>query len=163
MRKAQASLEFMMTYGWALIVVLGSVGVLYGMGVLDFSFLQSENCQFFGQVTCHDYQALDGFPDTLNIIVVNDLGENLYINRARITDGTTDLCTYTGIELEWKRGAQQTVPLICVDDDTFISGEFFESKIGIEFFKVSTNCPKNANQLSECLFNSTGVLAVNVR
>ncbi len=33
MKKAQAALEFLMTYGWAILIVIAVVAALYGMGV----------------------------------------------------------------------------------------------------------------------------------
>lgn len=36
-KKGQAAMEFLMTYGWVILVVLGAIAVLAGFGFLDFS------------------------------------------------------------------------------------------------------------------------------
>ena len=43
-RKAQAALEFLMTYGWAILVVLAAIGALAYFGVLNPSNLLPDKC-----------------------------------------------------------------------------------------------------------------------
>ncbi len=56
MRRAQAAMEFLMTYGWAILVVLVVIGALAYFGVLSPSSLLPEKCTFPLQVSCRDHQ-----------------------------------------------------------------------------------------------------------
>ena len=47
-------MEFLMTYGWALLVVLIVIGVIT-YGFVDFSNLLPEKCTFSISVNCVDY------------------------------------------------------------------------------------------------------------
>ncbi|HGJ67134.1 TPA: hypothetical protein ENS27_17370 [bacterium] len=49
MRKAQAALEFLMTYGWAIMVVLAAIGALAYFGVLSPSNFLPDQCTGLGQ------------------------------------------------------------------------------------------------------------------
>ena len=44
MKKAQAALEFLMTYGWAILVVLAAIGALAYFGVLSPSNFLPSKC-----------------------------------------------------------------------------------------------------------------------
>ena len=51
-KKAQAAMEFLMTYGWAILVILVALGVLFYLGV--FSPKTSNSCQAAPPIVCND-------------------------------------------------------------------------------------------------------------
>lgn len=55
-RKAQAAIEFLMTYGWALLAVLVAIGALAYFGVLDPSKILPERCNFQQELPCTGFQ-----------------------------------------------------------------------------------------------------------
>lgn len=54
MKKAQAALEFLMTYGWAILIFLAAMSTLMYMGVFDFNQFLVEKCAFPSSVYCVD-------------------------------------------------------------------------------------------------------------
>ena len=54
-KKAQAAMEFLMTYGWAILIILIALGVLFYLGV--FSPKVSNNCIASAPLTCTDIKA----------------------------------------------------------------------------------------------------------
>ena len=54
-RKAQAAMEFLMTYGWALLAVLIVIGALAYLGVLDPTILIPERCTIAAPLNCEDF------------------------------------------------------------------------------------------------------------
>jgi uncharacterized protein (UPF0333 family) len=54
MRRGQAAMEFLMTYGWAILVVLAAIGALAYLGVLNPSNLVQGRCSSGGDITCND-------------------------------------------------------------------------------------------------------------
>lgn len=54
-RKAQAAMEFLMTYGWAILVVLVVISALSYFGVLSPATLLPEKCTFPVQISCVDH------------------------------------------------------------------------------------------------------------
>ncbi len=52
MKKGQAALEFLATYGWAFLVILVMIGALAYFGVLDPSRYISESCGFGAELPC---------------------------------------------------------------------------------------------------------------
>ena len=55
MKRAQAAMEFLMTYGWAILVVLVVISALAYSGVLDPSALLPEKCVFASGIICDDF------------------------------------------------------------------------------------------------------------
>jgi len=52
MRKAQAAMEFLMTYGWAILVVLAAIAALAYFGVLSPERLLPEKCTIAPGIAC---------------------------------------------------------------------------------------------------------------
>ncbi len=57
-KKAQATTEFLMTYGWAIFVILIVVGILIYYGFLNLRFVH-EICVLTPLIYCEDYQVLE--------------------------------------------------------------------------------------------------------
>ncbi len=92
MKKGQAAMEFLMTYGWAILVVLAAVGALAYFGVLDTSSLFPEKCDFGGQgLSCIDKPSMDDAADTITLALKNNLGEKVTITSVTATDDCASL------------------------------------------------------------------------
>ena len=55
-KKAQAAMEFLMTYGWAVLVVLAAIGALAYFGVLSPDRFLPEKCTFQAGIACLDFR-----------------------------------------------------------------------------------------------------------
>ena len=86
-KRAQAAMEFLMTYGWAILVVLAAIGALAYFGVLSPDRFLPEKCTLPSGFACLDFKAL-GTTGFL-LVIQNSAGidmENVSVN---ITDSTT--------------------------------------------------------------------------
>ena len=54
-KKAQAAMEFLMTYGWAILVVLVAIGALAYFGVLNPSRFLPSSCTIIPGIGCDDF------------------------------------------------------------------------------------------------------------
>ena len=75
-KKAQAAMEFLMTYGWALLVVLIAIGALAFFGVLDPVKFLPQSCTLGAGFACNDFRASESSND-IKIILQNGLGDLL--------------------------------------------------------------------------------------
>ena len=73
--KAQSALEFLMTYGWAIMVVLAAIGALSYFGVLSPDKFLPQRCSFPAGISCVDfeYDVIDEI-GTLSFAIRNNLG-----------------------------------------------------------------------------------------
>ncbi len=76
-KKGQAAMEFLMTYGWALLVVLVAIGALAFFGVLNPGQFLPDQCTFFAGVTCSSLKA-DASDNNVVFTIQNGLGYTLY-------------------------------------------------------------------------------------
>lgn len=102
-RKAQAAMEFLMTYGWALLAVLVVIGALAYLGILDVETILPERCTFPVPLNCQDHVVND---DDLQLVLLNGAGRGVDVksifaeSEAFAEEGTTDdnyKCVWTPV------------------------------------------------------------------
>lgn len=76
-KKGQAALEFLLTYSWAILVVIVIIGALAYFGVLNPENFIPEKCTFTAGFACDDY-VHDG--ENLTIRIVNGIGSGIQIH-----------------------------------------------------------------------------------
>ena len=77
-KKAQAAMEFLMTYGWAILVVLIVIGALAYFGVLSPSTLLPEKCTFPVSLTCTDHSVAQ---TQIILVLLNGAGRDMTVAR----------------------------------------------------------------------------------
>ena len=80
-KKAQAAMEFLMTYGWALLVVIAAIGALAYFGVLKPQQFLPEQCILptSSAMTCLDFKVT---PDEIVLLLSNSLKDKEIIEIA---------------------------------------------------------------------------------
>lgn len=98
-RRSQAALEFIMTYGWAILVVLVAIGALAYFGVLSPDKFLPAKCTLQSGIACVDHKAT---ATSLTISVRNSLGYDVTVDSVKaqqctasapattLTNGATD-------------------------------------------------------------------------
>ncbi|MBN2422559.1 hypothetical protein JXB41_04990 [Candidatus Woesearchaeota archaeon] len=80
MKKAQAAMEFLMTYGWAILVVIAAIAALAYFGVLDPGRMLPQKCNFAAGTDCVETPSIDATADTVTVALKNSLGSSIVIN-----------------------------------------------------------------------------------
>ena len=96
-RKSQAALEFIMTYGWAILVVLVAIAALAYFGVLSPSQFLPNRCTFQSGIACLDFKAT---ASSLVVVVKNSLGFDITVDTVKANQ-----CTALGSQGTVKNGA----------------------------------------------------------
>ncbi|MFP4151114.1 MAG: hypothetical protein ACLFSS_03825 [Candidatus Aenigmatarchaeota archaeon] len=87
-KKGQAAMEYLMTYGWAILAVVIVGGVLYYYGVFE-PDVPDQACPTATVGVDHGDWLIDTDADTLDLVVTNNAGEE--INVTNVTgDGIVD-------------------------------------------------------------------------
>ena len=73
-KKGQAAMEFLMTYGWAILVVLVAIGALAYFGVLSPSRFLPSSCTVAPGIGCDDFKLTTS---TAQLILRNGKGDDL--------------------------------------------------------------------------------------
>lgn len=77
-KKAQAALEFLITYGWAILVFLIAVGSLAYFGILSPDKFLSEKCMLPAGIACLDFEVEN---HRIILVLQNGLAETITINK----------------------------------------------------------------------------------
>ena len=113
-KKGQAAMEFLMTNGWAILVVLAAIGALAYFGVLSPDRFLPEKCTLPSGVACLDFtgttsqvdlviQNSAGFDMQTTTVFVNSTSANFACTDAgadgTLTDGEKDTFSCAGLTL----------------------------------------------------------------
>lgn len=117
-KKGQAAMEFLMTYGWAILVVLAAIGALAYFGVLSPSNFVPDKCTSQG-FTCADHSLASGTPGTVTLYLTNNMGFSASNVTVSLTDQNGNECCAAGDA--------------CASDATFANGEQLGAGSGYAF------------------------------
>jgi len=101
-KKGQTAIEYLMTYGWAILIILVVGGVLYYYGVFSPSTLVGESKTGFGQVELIDWE-VDAATDNVLVLLENRAGAQIIIYEV-VVDSTT--ATWTNATMS--EGSRET-------------------------------------------------------
>lgn len=96
MRRAQAGLEYLVTYGWAFLVILVAVGALAYFGVINPSKWVPERCDFGQQLECVDHSMEQDYKSArggiVRLYMRNNFGKDITITgvKQKLPDGTAE-------------------------------------------------------------------------
>ncbi|MFH1291248.1 MAG: hypothetical protein ABIH79_01700 [archaeon] len=128
-KKGQAALEFLMTYGWAIlaaIIVIGALGSYFYFNQTGSSSI-FVNAPFYGV-------ASSASEDTVNLEIMNKGGETLSSVTVNITGkGCTQDTSFDGTSK-----AAQIVTLTCTDAN---SGTTFSGDVVITYLRPGSSLP----------------------
>src|SRR6185436_16785883 len=110
MRKGQAAMEFLMTYGWAILVVLAAIGALAYFGVLSPDKFLPDKCTANPPFACAEYKvnATDlyfklensaGTDITVSQILLSCNGGTNTANAT--TGGATQILNGNSVAIDW--------------------------------------------------------------
>ena len=98
MRKGQAAMEFLMTYGWAILVLLAAVAALSYFGVLNPTRFLPETCTFPSGFSCLGHAAISDANNMFDFAIVNNNGYKLNITGISDDPGANDDCANPTIQ-----------------------------------------------------------------
>ncbi|MBW2995455.1 hypothetical protein KY312_03805 [Candidatus Woesearchaeota archaeon] len=127
-KKGQAATEFLMTYGWAILVVVVAIAALAYFGVLSPDQFLPEKCTFPPGIACIDYKITSS---SVELYIQNSMGYDITINSVNITD--KNCVNSTSVDLV--NGAELLYTISC----SSTAGSKFKSDIKVNYVNSATN------------------------
>jgi hypothetical protein len=135
--KSQAAMEYLMTYGWAILIIALSLAVLYSLGVLNPETLKPQLCSLSPPFYCSDqYLDTNGF---LTLTIAQGSGSDIRINKIVCVDKSllnqnglpSNPSYWSNVGVSIPSGSQRQISnIICYSRD----GKQYNGKIGSVFF-----------------------------
>jgi len=85
-RKGQAAMEYLMTYGWAIVALVIVIAALMATGAFNPSYLIAEECSLQPDLSCGGHiMYIDGSETTLKFRIDNGLGYPILLEQVELT------------------------------------------------------------------------------
>ena len=158
-RKSQAAMEFLMTYGWAILAAIIAIGVLAYFGVFNPGRLAGPAGLVSPPFNLDDFNIVDGATnDTITMIITQNLGSSVVLSNTTIdAANATDIdgfaiilpngnaCNIASIgdvihptaPAPWISGSQVTITASCAPGE-WASGDGVRADITIRYKKGGT-------------------------
>jgi hypothetical protein len=131
-KKGQASMEFLMTYGWAILVVLVAIGALAYFGVLSPGKFLPESCVIAPGYSCNDFIVkADG---SATLIIQNGAKATLNTISASIGAVSGTCVPATGLAV----GSATTCSWAAAALATGTAGERFKSAVSFSYIEAGS-------------------------
>jgi len=90
--RGQSAVEFLVTYGWAILVLVIILGLLFTSGIFSPSYLVSEECSLGPKLPCKFLLYNEDGTTKLALQVTNGFGYKIRVTKATLsmTDGTRE-------------------------------------------------------------------------
>ena len=131
-KKGQAAMEFLMTYGWALLVVIAAVGALAYFGILSPDAFLPEKCQGPSGLDCAGSAAVDSSGQGIVMPLTNNLGQDIEVVSVKSVATECAGATSDGYAKPSKSGVWVTLT-----EGTTKSGKISRGQA----FQVAADCP----------------------
>ena len=127
MKKAQAAMEFMMTYGWAILIVLAAIAALAYFGV----FRSGDNivpvCKLESGFSCDQKVT----PNSITLVINNGASKDITVDTITV-GGCSDLTVDTAFNRDDK------ITFVLTGCDNGDAGTKFKGDVTIEYTEVES-------------------------
>lgn len=138
-KKSQAALEFLMTYGWAILVVLVAIGALAYFGVLNPDKFLPAKCTLSSGIACIDHRvqgtAGAGGVGLITVRLTNSLGFD--IDTVVVKAGG---CGTSGAAVTMANGASTTYTITC---SAALAGSKYNNQLNVSYTVTDTGISHN--------------------
>ena len=115
-RKGQAAMEFLMTYGWAILAAVIAIGVLAYFGVFNPGRFMPKACTLTAPLGCDDSRITT---NNVDLVIRNGAGETVTITSINITG-----CVANDTIITLNTGATTSIfPIACTTGSSKFRGE----------------------------------------
>lgn len=134
-RKGQAAIEYLVTYGWA-VLVLAVVGIVLWQWNVFTPPAPTADCRGFSQIRVFDQIAKNNGDFTL--VLVNDAGMKMTFKGMSAEIGGSS-CSYPGGDIKIGPGAKRMINLTSCNGLTkYIPGDAYRAKMNISYYNPAS-------------------------
>jgi len=126
--KAQSAIEFLTTYGWALMAVLVIVGAIAILVTKNNSIFERQSCDLGAQLICQDYEITQ---EELHLILQNGYGETITIGQIQGMTFTNDIDSLSCPASFPPINAKAKIEVICSISGSAILEKGSSARIGL--------------------------------
>jgi hypothetical protein len=142
--KLQSAMEYLMTYGWAILILAIAAGVLFSLGVFTPGSAASQICQLEAGFSCANYYMVQNGLLLVNIVQTTTIPINITsigcnTNQSAISTNSVVPQAYLPI------GGNRTLTVQCYSGATAFSGtvsQLYNGYLEVNYTDVTTGFPE---------------------
>jgi len=141
-KRAQSAVEFLLTYGWAILIMLLVVAILFYIGVFAPETAAPNSCVLPAGFSCHGYALYDG--GSLVLDLGQATGKDVRITRISCTSADSPVGGITPNRLLQNGKHYNFTGITCTKADGVsvpAAGEFYRGTIFIDYVEEETGIP----------------------
>ena len=145
-KKAQAAMEFLMTYGWAILVVLAAIAALAYFGVLSPDRFLPEKCTMPSGVACLDF-SVNAASNSITLSLQNAAGFDMSSAALNISDLTPAglSCTQSPMGTgSVANGQKENIVVNCTGISALSANTKIRGKISLTYTNTATTLAHEA-------------------
>ncbi len=135
--RGQISMEYVMTYGWMILIVMIVGIVLWQMGAFT-PPSASKGCRGFSQITVLDWKA-SASDDKLQLTLTNEAGTKLRLDNVMGGIDSKPCNSLLNLNTEIRPGRTYQADLTPCGISSYKLGEYYRANITIEYYNVGSN------------------------
>jgi len=135
--KAQTAMEFLITYGWAILIMLAVIAILFYLGVFNPKTVAPSGCVVPAGFSCYAFK-IQGSGE-LVLDLVQNTGHTLYIEQIACSDEENP--TYAPVNERMYSGERLRITTTCRKSNGSPpeEGEYFKGSIYLVYIDEDTN------------------------
>lgn len=132
----QVTLEFLMTYGWAILIIMVVIAILFYLGVFTPTQYAPSTCQLPTGLSCFAYKISGSGILTLDLAQAT--GRQIRVTGIACTqEETPSVWTYSDVSI--RSGGRKTFTLPCYDENGQpVTEEFYRGRLFINYTDIDT-------------------------
>jgi len=136
-RKGQAALDFLMTYGWAIALVVIIAAVLFALGIFDVSNFTGSRAAGFSGVAVTGWNMNSA--GTMSMKFSNQVGTQVRVDAVSVTIGQ-NVTTLTGLPVTLNTGeSSATLSTAAAAFGTQTPGTGYTAKVNVNYTDTNAN------------------------
>lgn len=141
MKRGQAALEYLVTYGWAFLAILVVLGALAYFGFLNPGRYLPSRCDFGVQLECIDFILQDTSPEQLQLQFRNSFGDDINITAVQPLECGSGSTYSPSIRIA--KGDVSSIVTMTYDplDECLLEGERQSVVLNVTFRRDKSNSP----------------------
>ena len=134
MKKGQAGLDFLMTYGWALLLIVLVIGALFALGIFDIGSFVGSKASGFAQISPVGWQVTSAGVFTIKF--ENHAGTDINVTAINATMGTQTVEYTTAFDVD--NGGQSNTITVGTFSNPGSSGSSYTIKVELDYTDQDT-------------------------
>ena len=165
-KKGQAAMEFLMTYGWAILIAIIAIAALIAFGVLNVGRTSANICTLTAPLECKGSVSFDD--ETVDLEIYNGGTTHLCVTEATISgtgssDGIDCTITFTGADQDLSAESMATFADLACTGGELTDGNKYKGTISVRYQEDSdgdcTSAPTGLERVSTGSYAQTIIAA----